>query len=129
MPRERVNQSLPNQKQTGIFCMQAWANIKQRRTKTYVSFQDERPRGLNLSLDVVPFVCMWIVHREKKPKTDMWNQMFVSCRILLSHLTRTSSPHKAFKSYEKLTLLLRNVSEKRKDQGVVQAISLPMQED
>ena len=37
--------------------MQAWANIKQSWTRTYVTFQDEHPRGLNLSLDVVPFVC------------------------------------------------------------------------
>jgi len=39
------------------------------------------------------------------------------------------SPQKAFKSCEKLTLRLQIVSEKRKDRGIIQAISLPMQED
>lgn len=33
------------------------ANIKQRWTKTFITFQGEHPRGLNVWLDVVPSVC------------------------------------------------------------------------
>lgn len=83
--------------------------------------------GLMWSL---PYVLgMWIVHRGKKSPKDVWNQMFGTRRTLLVHLTHTSSPHKAFRSEGKLTFPLQNGSEKRKHQGVVQAISLPVQED
>lgn len=55
------------------------------------------------------------------------------CLFLAEHFSVISlapqPPHKAFRSYKKLTLLLRNVSEKRKDQGVTQGVSLLVQED
>lgn len=97
--------------------MQAWANIKRRWTRTYITFQDERPRSLNLSLDVVPLlqVCgMYIGKRKKAKRKGCVESDVCFLQTLVSHLTRTSSPHKAFGSYQKLTLLLQNVSEKRK---------------
>lgn len=68
---------------------------------------------------------MWNVHREKEKKAKRKGRVesdVCFLQTLVSHLTCTSSPHKAFGSYQKLTLLLQNVSEKRKsNQGVVQA--------
>lgn len=70
---------------------------------------------------------MWIVHREKKPQgrveSDVWYLQNTS------HSSHTSSPHKAFRSEENLTLPLQNGSEKRRHQEVIRAISLPVPED
>lgn len=44
---------------------------------------------------------MWTVHRGKKPTQDAWNQLFASCRTLLSRLTHISPPTQSMQKLQK----------------------------
>lgn len=91
------------------------ANIKRRSTKTFVTFQGEHPRGLNVSLDVVPsyVLGMWIVHREKTPRT-----CGIRCLVLAEHFSFISLaplPHTKHSEVRRVSPFLCKMVQRRED--------------